>query len=144
MSDKVKAKPEQIFPPWTERQVRALNRWQHRGEVHPFTCGLNSEHVLVATSRGWHCIHDDYTQKWAWSCMAAPFRRNRSRGSGLTVKKINKPTPRALLRKADQLARSVERVWQRMDMEYVMDGSLASRIARAGRIAREYEEMRAR
>ena len=60
------------------------------------------------------------------------------------MKKINKPTPRALLRKADQLARSVERVWQRMDMEYVMDGSLASRIARAGRIAREYEEMRAR
>lgn len=62
-----------IRAPWTQDVVDGLNRWQ-RGDNHSFTCGKNSDHVLVATLNGWICPHDDYTQDWAHDFMAAvPF-----------------------------------------------------------------------
>jgi hypothetical protein len=66
----------QITAPFTPEQVAALNRWQERGDVHPFTCGnsqCRSSHpndALVATPNGWMCRHCDYTQQWAHGFMA--------------------------------------------------------------------------
>lgn len=61
----------QTFAPWTDEQVAALNRWQRRGDVHPFTCD-NGSHVLVATNQGWICPKHgcDYRQNWAHVFMA--------------------------------------------------------------------------
>ena len=66
-----------IRPPWTAEQVAALNMFQRRGGMHPFTCG--GEHttgspMLVAREDGWHCpdpYHEgcDYTQDWAHAWM---------------------------------------------------------------------------
>lgn len=78
-----------IEPPWSVQQVAALNRWQHCGWVHPFTCGsdnrmdtahkayalaLNTdEGALIATPNGWFCPACSYTQKWAHAFMAEPL-----------------------------------------------------------------------
>ena len=57
--------------PWTCREVVALNDWQERGDVHPFTCGGNNcREVLIAGHEGWHCPACDYTQDWAHRFMA--------------------------------------------------------------------------
>lgn len=66
-----------IFAPWTPEQVENLNRYQHAGVGHPFTCPYgdeNREVVLVATDRGWVCpsTHCGYVQDWAWEFMARP------------------------------------------------------------------------
>lgn len=57
--------------PWTDEQVAALNLYQQRGEMHPFTCGICGA-MLYATNNGWVC--DDpkcgYTQTWAHDFMA--------------------------------------------------------------------------
>ena len=67
-----------INAPFTPDQVVALNKWQHSGLQHPFTCagklkpkGLHSdeEGILVATEAGWVC-ECGYTQYWAWNYMA--------------------------------------------------------------------------
>ncbi len=61
--------------PFTAEQVVALNRWQQRGDIHPFTCGNDSRHaVLVATEEGWHCPDCDYRQRWAHNFMAGTPR----------------------------------------------------------------------
>lgn len=44
-----------ILIPWTEDQVNSLNAYQDRGHFHPFTCGNNSDHILIATQDGWVC-----------------------------------------------------------------------------------------
>lgn len=60
-----------LTPPWTDAQVAALNAWQHRRDVHPFTCGNDSTHrVLVARPDGWVCDDCDYRQGWAHPFMA--------------------------------------------------------------------------
>ncbi|MCI3277594.1 hypothetical protein [Streptomyces cylindrosporus] len=69
-----------IRAPWTSEQVDALNAFQERGGMHPFTCG--GEHtpgspVLVAREDGWHCSdpYDEgcgFTQDWAHAFMANP------------------------------------------------------------------------
>jgi hypothetical protein len=67
-----------IEAPWTAQQVLALNHWQHRGDVHPFTCGNRDDHPpdngergrLLATENGWVCPLCDYTQTWAFAEMA--------------------------------------------------------------------------
>ena len=55
----------------TPEQIAALNRQQHSGQVHPYTCGsgrrtdadhLDGEGVLVATEDGWVCPYCDYRQ----------------------------------------------------------------------------------
>jgi dethiobiotin synthetase len=60
--------------PWTPEQVDGLNRWQTCGHVHEYTCGNNSEHVLVATEGGWVCPVKDcgYTQDWAHEFSVEP------------------------------------------------------------------------
>ena len=69
-----------IKAPFTPDQVAALNRFQHSGLGHPFTCGsgrrtdathLDREGVLVATEAGWKCPYCDYTQDWAHEEMVA-------------------------------------------------------------------------
>lgn len=71
---------DMIRAPWTPEQVAALNEFQRRGGMHPFTCG--GEHtpgspILVAREDGWHCSDPygegcDYRQDWANAFMADP------------------------------------------------------------------------
>lgn len=74
-----------IKAPFTPEQVRQLDEWQHRADVHPFTCGnrADGKHppestyrdhgALRATVRGWICAYCDYTQGWAHDFMAGSF-----------------------------------------------------------------------
>lgn len=64
-------------PPWSMREVAALNQWQS-GHGHPFTCSNRNDGghrtttdlgVLVATGQGWTCPDCDYTQDWAHGFM---------------------------------------------------------------------------
>jgi hypothetical protein len=69
---------------FTPDQVEALNAWQERSDVHPFTCTnrgdgahrvLNGDlGTLVATVRGWICPYCDYEQSWAHGFMMPPSR----------------------------------------------------------------------
>jgi hypothetical protein len=62
-----------IIAPWTAEQVDALNRFQHAGTVHEFTCPGHEgggDRTLVATRDGWICCHCDYRQNWAHAFMA--------------------------------------------------------------------------
>lgn len=65
-------RPATIEAPWTPEQVAALNAFQARSNIHPFTCGkCGGLEVLVATSTGWLCPKDcGYSQTWAWESMA--------------------------------------------------------------------------
>jgi hypothetical protein len=71
---------DRIRAPWPQKTVDALNAFQDRGLLHPFTCGGNrcddahkayaAEHggdygQLVATPNGWKCPVCDYRQDWA-------------------------------------------------------------------------------
>lgn len=63
-----------ITAPFTAEQVDALNRWQHYGFSHEFTCPNDVSHdeagrILVATTSGWHCPWCGYTQNWAHDFM---------------------------------------------------------------------------
>jgi hypothetical protein len=62
---------DRITAPFTAAQVDALNRFQHYGFVHPFTCPNEHEgdRALVATWHGWICPHCKYTQDWAHKLM---------------------------------------------------------------------------
>lgn len=84
---------DQIRPPWTAEQVAKLNRFQHYGFVHEYTClymhtkpcecgGHNpkchlclgggavlADRTLVATPDGWICPHCTYKQDWAHPMM---------------------------------------------------------------------------
>jgi hypothetical protein len=66
-----------IRAPWTPEQVAALNAFQQRGGMHPFTCGGEhsfSSPTLVAHPDGWHCPAEPctYQQDWAHAFMADP------------------------------------------------------------------------
>jgi hypothetical protein len=63
--------PGIVEAPWTDQQVAALNRWQHAGHVHAFTCPSHHEEsrILIARSDGWHCPGCGYTQTWAHAMM---------------------------------------------------------------------------
>lgn len=64
-----------IKAPWTPSQVEALDRYQHAGKYHPYTCGnrgdgnhrVNTIDLggLIPTRRGWICQYCDYKQEWA-------------------------------------------------------------------------------
>jgi len=62
------------YAPWTPEQVEALNFWQTRSDVHPFTCQNShpEDRTLVATPDGWICKHCSYTQLWAHHFMLMP------------------------------------------------------------------------
>lgn len=68
-----------IRAPWTAEQVTALNAFQQRGGMHPFTCGGDhapGSPALVAYADGWRCPQPygeacDYRQDWAHAFMAA-------------------------------------------------------------------------
>ncbi len=80
MTTEPTAAPALIRAPFTPEQVAALNAFQRRGGMHPFTCG--GEHapgspILVARADGWHCTDPygeacDYRQDWAHAFMADP------------------------------------------------------------------------
>ena len=66
-----------IKPPWDDAIVAALNAFQERGDLHPFTCPrdhfTDGEVKLRATRKGWACTAAPacgYTQDWAHSFMA--------------------------------------------------------------------------
>lgn len=61
----------EIVAPWDDHTVQCLNKFQH-GPMHPFTCGFDTRHVLVATNDGWVCPFDDYRQNWAMKWMTEP------------------------------------------------------------------------
>lgn len=76
---------EEITAPFTLEQVEHLNCYQESRAMHPFTCGIRSEHrdnegILIATETGWHCPAQgcEYTQDWAPLFMA-PQHWSRSR-----------------------------------------------------------------
>lgn len=51
---------------FTDDQCFFLNANQHRGDIHPYTCGNDSRHrPLIATRQGWRCADCDYRQNWA-------------------------------------------------------------------------------
>lgn len=52
-----------VEAPWTDDQVENLNRFQHDGRMHEFTCECRNK--LTATNDGWVCSECDYTQNWA-------------------------------------------------------------------------------
>lgn len=60
-----------IVAPWTVEQVDALNRWQHLGYVHEFTCPVEHEgdKTLLATRSSLICPHCMYRQEWAHDFM---------------------------------------------------------------------------
>ena len=79
---------EPAVAPWTDEEVRNLERWQTCAWVHPYTCGHcrdahlhgSDEHRLVPTKDGWWCPTCDYRQDWCWGPMLDgpwpdPFRR---------------------------------------------------------------------
>jgi hypothetical protein len=74
----VEAEPKlaRLRAPWTAKQVDALNAYQRSGAMHPFTCPGHGrgDRTLVATRRGWICVHCDYTQDWAHAFMADPLQ----------------------------------------------------------------------
>jgi hypothetical protein len=66
-----------IRAPFTAEQVDALNEFQSRGGMHPFTCGNDHDGVhlvLIARADGWHCSEPPcaYRQVWAHAFMANP------------------------------------------------------------------------
>ncbi|MET9073906.1 hypothetical protein ABZX95_17400 [Streptomyces sp. NPDC004232] len=64
---------DEIRAPWTCAQVTALNAFQRRGGMHPFTCGADHcDAVLTARRDGWECSTHGYVQDWAHAFMADP------------------------------------------------------------------------
>lgn len=94
-----------IRAPWTPEQVTALNAFQQRGDMHPFTCG--GDHTpgspsLVAYTDGWRCPQPygeacDYRQDWAHAFMADP-------AAASAVPVAAPPTEQAALRERIELA----------------------------------------
>jgi hypothetical protein len=62
-----------IFPPWSDKDIAALKRWQQAETVHPFTCieahQSELQRILVPTKDGWICPTCSYTQNWAHAFM---------------------------------------------------------------------------
>ena len=57
---------DRIQPPWDEKVVTALQRFQE-SSAHPYTCPTHSEQPLCPTTAGWVCNCEgcDFTQDWA-------------------------------------------------------------------------------
>ena len=71
-----------IRAPWSREEVDALNRFQHRADVHQFTCpNDHANRTLIATPDGWICPHCIYTQNWADRIMLRIGNQKRGRTS---------------------------------------------------------------
>lgn len=69
----MRGEPEIVRAPFSPAQVESLNRCQEADFVHhPFTCGKDSRHVLLATEEGWMCpvVSCGFEQDWAWTFMS--------------------------------------------------------------------------
>lgn len=64
LEDHIKAVEDALTPREGESVLDFANRRQRSGVVHPYTCGKNSDHVLVATPDGWACPECDYRQPY--------------------------------------------------------------------------------
>lgn len=99
---------EQIKAPFTEEQVKALNKYQFSGAFHPFTCRgqvrvvtkgqaplersrdtCPNEGILIATESGWQCPCKDSecNQDWAWRFMTENIDMYRIRDGKLLKRK---------------------------------------------------------
>lgn len=60
------SKINNIYAPWTEDQVKLLERWQNVGFVHEYSCIKNTKRCgkLIPTVSGWICPYCDYRQNW--------------------------------------------------------------------------------
>lgn len=67
-----------INAPFTDRQVKKLNKHQANKEMHPFTCCGNEDcnrmeredgGILIAQTEGWICPCGKYKQEWCYSSM---------------------------------------------------------------------------
>lgn len=69
----------QVFAPWTDEQVAAIQRWQDNKWVHPLTCKHHSGEPLKVTREGLRCDHKgcDYTQDWVPQVVFAANRLRR-------------------------------------------------------------------
>lgn len=117
----------QITAPFTHEQVDALNQYQLGLTSviggHPFTCPERSGGVacsdsgerqmsrathgeeggdlgvLIATERGWVCLHCGYEQDWAWEGMARP---SPPALESVLARALNQSPKEVLLQRADQ------------------------------------------
>ena len=76
MSDDAAPSPG-VRAPWSKDQVNALNAFQTRSDVHPFTCpgdhaACEGRRELVAEQAGWVCKCGTYRQDWAHAAMMEP------------------------------------------------------------------------
>lgn len=71
---------DKITVPFTKEQVRALQRYQKCGFMHPFTCCSDNrcnrheredQGVLIPTENGWVCPCGNYKQNWTHAFMTA-------------------------------------------------------------------------
>ena len=80
-----------IQAPFSDEQIKNLNKFQDLGQMHPFTCGGNRTDdahkkyaeihggdygQLIATKEGWICPVCDYKQNWAHDFMAQDIANN--------------------------------------------------------------------
>jgi hypothetical protein len=66
-----------VFAPFDADTVGALERYQHDGGFHPYTCPASEKHGsvrLVPFSDGWHCVRCDYTQRFVSASAVALVR----------------------------------------------------------------------
>lgn len=58
--------------PFTDEQVKNIQRYQTIGYVHEMTCGGEhiSSAILMVDNDGLFCPYCDYKQKWVPSCVA--------------------------------------------------------------------------
>ena len=72
---------EKFQTPFKPEEVDNINKYQHAGKFHPFTCGGpeieecerrsgKGEGLLVATEKGMVCPCGKYTQNWVHGFMA--------------------------------------------------------------------------
>jgi hypothetical protein len=56
-----------IEAPWSDEQVRSLNRYQHADPTRAFVCPIehDGDRLLFATKYGWVCRGCDYVKLWA-------------------------------------------------------------------------------
>jgi len=59
---------ERVEAPFTDEQVKLLERYQKCESVHPFTCFFDTSE-LVPSVMGWFCTQCDYTQAWCHAMM---------------------------------------------------------------------------
>lgn len=65
-----------LSAPWNSDQVAAINAFQKRDDVHPFTCPNHSDSALRVTPAALYCPVKgcSYTQYWVHDWMAGEKR----------------------------------------------------------------------